>query len=413
MKGLALCGDIEIAHIHLDAVGGAAGDMFVASMLDALPALQDRVFADLAATLPPAVGMPALQAGLSGGLRVQRFGLAPRATPSRYRPVATVTPPPVQATTYPAIAALIQSAALQAETATHAIGILTLLAEAESRVHGVALEQVHFHEIADWDSLLDVVAAGSVIAALSGVSWSVSDLPIGHGLVRTQHGMLPVPAPATAELLKSFRCKDDGIGGERVTPTGAAILAYLCQPKQTVPRGAPLLAVGMGAGTRELSRQPNILRSLVFAHPAPDMQQDEVIVIAFDVDDMTGEEIGIAADLLRATTGVLDVSLGQRTGKKGRPVVDFRVLAQSAALEDVARRCFVETSTIGLRWRTETRFCLPREAGKRDVAGEALRTKKTLRPDGSVSIKTESDDLATTEGLVQRRRIKTQAEKED
>jgi uncharacterized protein (DUF111 family) len=264
---------------------------------------------------------------------------------------------------------------------------------------------------------MDVVAAGSLAAALTGASWSVSDLPRGHGLVRTRHGLLPVPAPATAEILKGFRWRDDGIAGERVTPTGAAILAHLIPPatQQRAP-GGRLTATGMGAGTRELAGMPNILRALVFAAPtsedvrAPD---DAVIVLSFDIDDMTGEEIGIAADRLRLLSGVLDLSIGTRLGKKGRPLNDFRLLLSPASLAAVCERCFIETSTIGLRWRIEQRACLPRQALTLAIgSGESVRGKRSLRPGGQSSLKIESDDVARFEGLIQRRRIKDAGENE-
>src|SRR6185295_18890158 len=151
-------------------------------------------------------------------------------------------------------------------TAEQAVAILTHIAQAEARIHDVPVERVHFHEIADWDSLMDVVAAGSIAAALPGAVWSVSELPRGAGLVRTQHGMLPVPAPATVAILEGFAWRDDGIAGERVTPTGAAILRHLVGNGREKARAAGrLVASGTGAGTRELTGIPNVLRVLVFA----------------------------------------------------------------------------------------------------------------------------------------------------
>jgi uncharacterized protein (TIGR00299 family) protein len=399
----------EVHHIHLDAVGGVAGDMFVAAMLDALPGLKERVLADVAAVLPPGCGEVRLDRGMSGGLAVLRFGLAAvghehahhhgHAHSHHHSPVAH----------FPDMVRHIAAAALHPGTAEQATAILTRLAGAESRIHGVPIEKVHFHEIADWDSVMDVVAAGSIAAALANAMWSVSSLPLGSGQVRTAHGLLPVPAPATTEILKGFRCRDDGIAGERVTPTGAAILAHLVTGDETVGAGL-MVASGTGAGTRELVGAPNVLRALVFAAMDMDVAPDEVVVLSFDIDDMTGEEIGIAAERLRAADGVLDLTIGNRLGKKSRPVCDFRLLVRPDRLPVVSRLCLLETSTIGLRWRRERRQCLPRTAEWLVVEGREMQRKRTLRPGGQASLKVESDELAPFDGLVGRRRMMRRAE---
>jgi uncharacterized protein (TIGR00299 family) protein len=273
--------------------------------------------------------------------------------------------------------ARIEAAPLAHGTAQHATAILRLLAEAEAAIHHVPVDQVHFHEIGDWDSLMDVTAAGSVAAALDGARWSVSALPRGDGLVRTRHGLLPVPAPATARLLEGFRWRDDGIGGERVTPTGAAILRHLVAAPDARVSGR-LEATGTGAGTRELPNQPNILRATVFAEVAGATGDEDILVLCFDIDDMTAEELGVASDRLRAVGGVRDLVLVPAIGKKGRPVHTFRLLVEPGAEDAVATACFTETSTIGLRWHTERRMVLPRAAS---VAGP-LRVKTVTRPSG-------------------------------
>jgi uncharacterized protein (DUF111 family) len=254
----------EYNHIHLDAVGGLAGDMFVAAMLDALPELRQRVFDDLATTLPPHCGTPALTEGLSGGVAACRFILNESHT-EHCAGDDHAGHSHDHAVFYPEIASSISSGKLHPGTAEHALAILRRLAEAESRTHRVPVDKVHFHEIADWDSLMDVVAAGSISAALEDCSWSVSELPRGNGLVRTSHGLLPVPAPATVEILRGYRWRDDGIGGERVTPTGAAILAHVAKTNQVAAAHGTLCTAGTGAGTRELAGMPNILRALVFS----------------------------------------------------------------------------------------------------------------------------------------------------
>jgi uncharacterized protein (TIGR00299 family) protein len=389
----------ETRHIHLDAVGGAAGDMFIAAMLDALPELRDRVLGDVAAVLPPELGTPCLREGLSGGLAVLRFGLADTHAHHGGHHHAG----------YRDLVNRIETATLSHGAAERAVAILCILGEAEARMHRVPLEQVHFHELADWDSLMDVVAAGSIAAALDGASWSVSDLPRGSGRVRTQHGILPVPAPATMEILRGFRWTDDGVPGERVTPTGAAILRHLVGDTEQAMIAGTLTATGMGAGTRDLPGMPNILRALVFDRiPRPDAET--VAVLCFDIDDMTGEEIGVALDRLRAADGVLDISVGTRIGKKGRPLQDVRLLVRPEALVRIQDLCFHETSTLGLRWRLEARPSLPRRTQIVPTGEGDVRLKRATRPGGSETAKAESDDLLRVPGLARRRWLRAQAE---
>ncbi len=396
-------------HVHLDAVGGAAGDMFVAALLDARPDLADRVFADIGAVLPEGLGKPALAAGMSGGIAVRRFGLESEgSTP----PSHAHDPGHPHGVHYASLVRRIEGAKLHAGTAAEALAILARLAQTEARLHGVSVGDVHFHEIGDWDSLMDVVAAGSLAAALAPCTWSVSALPRGDGFVRTHHGVLPVPAPASAALLEGFRFRDDGVGGERVTPTGAGILAHLTKGAP-FPKGSFVLrATGNGAGTRDIPGMPNILRAMVYEASQGAAIGDEVVVIAFDVDDMTGEEIGVASDRLRALEGVVDLTLGQRWGKKGRPVADFRLLVMPESHDAVREACFRETSTLGLRETRETRTVLPRKPGTVAVEGVGVRVKRAVRPGGGTTVKVESDDLAGHGSLAERRRLKALGESE-
>jgi len=368
-------------HIHLTPVGGIAGDMFAAAMLDALPDLRAPVLKAVAAVLPRD-GSATLEPAVSHGLTGSRF---------------TVNLPADKAPRhYPQLAALIADADLDDATRDHAAAMLLRLAEAEATVHGVPLEKVHFHEIADWDTLADLTAAGRIIAMLQGSTWSLAPLPLGGGLVKTQHGPLPVPAPATARLLTGLHVHDDGVGGERVTPTGACIAAHLHALGTAAPCSGTLAATGYGAGTKDLPGMANVLAvRVVDASAQP--SDDTVSVIEFDVDDMTGEEIAAAADRLRAFSGVVDLTTATLGGKKGRPATGFRLLASPGHETEVAAHCFAQTSTIGLRLRTERRVILPRTA-----QGEAPRVKQVTRPGGTQTRKAEADDL-TGATLAERR----------
>jgi uncharacterized protein (DUF111 family) len=436
-RGAALTPDIpcgEGLHLHMNPVGGAAGDMFVSAMLDAFPALEKRVMADVAAILPPQAGHAALEGGMSGGMAVRRLALLSPGEPVKARSPGqgggshhdhehehshvhdhhhghghshVAHHRHGEATTYRAMRALIEAAPLSAGTADAASAILHLIAEAEAKAHDLPIGQVHFHELADWDALMDVTAAGSITAALAGATWSVASLPLGGGLVQTAHGALPVPAPATAHILRNFTWHDDGVAGERVTPTGAAIIAHLTGGKVGMRRGGRLVAIGMGAGTRDLPDRPNILRITAFSAEMEGVcATDRVVQLACDIDDMTGEEIGAASTALRALPGVADLVLLSGQGKKGRPVTRLELLVDPEAEARIVAAIFDRTSTLGLR-RTEVgRVILQRQA---ELAANGVRIKRVTRPSGETS-KAESDDLDAAPTLAARRAMAYRSE---
>jgi pyridinium-3,5-bisthiocarboxylic acid mononucleotide nickel chelatase len=360
-------------HLHLDAVGGIAGDMFAAALLDAQPALTEGCLrvAEIVSGAPCRLlrHRDSVLAGV-------RFAVEDHGHHHHH-------------TAWAEIRARLHSADLPDAARHHALGIFAALADAEARVHGIAVDEVEFHEVGAADSIADIVAAGWLIAAQGDATWSVGPLPLGGGRVRTAHGPLPVPAPATARLLEGFLTVDDGIGGERVTPTGAAILRHLGANAAPPPGARKLLASGIGFGTRALPGLSNVLRVLVSETATADPTRRELAVIEFEVDDQTAEDLSTGLDHVRRVAGVLDVLQAPVFGKKGRMAAHVRVLAEPAALEAAVAACFVETTTIGLRTRVTDSRILPRET----VEAAGLRVKRVRRP-GGVTAKVENDDVA-------------------
>jgi pyridinium-3,5-bisthiocarboxylic acid mononucleotide nickel chelatase len=380
-------------HIHLDAIGGMAGDMFVAAALDTWPEWQDGLFAALHRCGLPPGWQPRLEPARQHAIQGRQFSILPPApSPSRGRKsgVAHEHGQDDDSGTFRTMRANLLRSELDQPVKEHAIGILTLLAQAEAAIHGVPIEEVHFHELADWDSLADIVAAAWVITRACARSWSISALPLGSGTVETAHGSLPVPAPATVRLLQGFEVRDDGLPGERVTPTGAAILRYVA-PVSRQGMSGRLWRSGHGLGTRHLPDRANILRLLALegAEPATEPNVERIAVLSFDIDDQSSEDLAVALDHMRTAPGVADVTLMAVFGKKGRIVQRVQVLCTPEAAPAVCQQSFVETTTTGLRWHLEWRQMLARTQSER----EGIRVKRAYRPDGRVTAKAEIEDV--------------------
>jgi pyridinium-3,5-bisthiocarboxylic acid mononucleotide nickel chelatase len=387
-------------HIHLDAVGGVAGDMFIAAVLDAFPHLRDGMLQAIrAAGLPEDITCRTVehQDDVLTGLRFLVEGPA-------YRPRDRGLALPEERhrhTPFREIRARLERSTLAPGVKQRAIHIFSLLAEVEGKVHGMPAEAVSFHELGGWDSIADMVGAAFLIDALDSPSWSVSALPQGSGRVKTDHGWLPIPTPATALLLHGFEMLDDGLPGERVTPTGAAILKHLDAAQQNAaphsPQARRLLRTGSGFGTRILPGLSNVLRILVLEETTERFGSQRVAEIAFEVDDQTPEDLAIALDRLRAHPAVLDVLQVPAFGKKGRITAHIQILADPDDLDGVFAACFSETATLGLRWQLLERRVLPRSQATVDVDGRSVRVKVAQRPD-AFTAKAESDDLLSLRG---------------
>lgn len=381
-------------HIHLDPVGGVAGDMFAAALADAFP--------EAAAAMSKALSRAGFQRGVScrvvahrdHALTGKRFDVADKVSHDH--------------TPYRAVRTRLEKSRLPDGARKRALAIYALLAEVEGKVHGIATEKVTFHELGGWDSIVDVSAAALMIEAVGPATWSVGPLPLGSGRVRSAHGLLPVPAPATALLLKGFATMDDGIPGERVTPTGAAILKHLQCAGGMGGMPRRLAATGIGFGTRTLPGISNVLRALVFEEAAgtAEWNSDRVAQIEFEIDDQTPEDLAVGLDRLRALSGVIDVTQSPAIGKKGRLAAHVRVLCATGKRDAVIAACFTETTTLGLRVQTVERAVLPRESLS---APGGMTVKRARRPGGGVTAKAEIDQVADKGGAAERDAARSRA----
>lgn len=373
--------------------------MFIAAVLDAFPDLRDGMLGAIrAAGLPEDVGL-SVQPHADHALTGLRFLVDESHQHGHVH----------KHTKFRDIRKMLEAAPLQADVRSHAIGIFSRVAEAESRVHGLPVEEIGFHELGEWDSIADIVGAAFLISKLDA-RWTVGSLPKGSGEVKTAHGYLPVPAPATVLLLEGFEFHDDGIPGERVTPTGAAILNYLEANQPHDRKSRRLMRAGSGFGTRIMPGMSNVLRLLAFEKSTVATETDRIAELAFEVDDQTPEDLAIGLDKLRAHPSVVDVLQAPVYGKKGRLAVHVQVLADPEDLENVMTACFAETTTLGVRYQILERRKLRRRQTAVEANGRTVRVKLAERP-GGMTVKAEADDLSKVIGdRGERERVRRTAE---
>lgn len=269
--------------------------------------------------------------------------------------------------------------------------IFRKLGQAEAKVHGMPLDEVHFHEVGAADSIADIVGAAVGLDLLEVERIIASRIPTGTGTVRMAHGRVSIPAPATAELLRGIPTVATDIEFELTTPTGAAILATLADqfgpiPAMTVER------IGLGAGQRDLDEQPNVLRLLVgrlagfeepeaVAYEEDDSDEEVVWIVETNLDDASGEMIGHCTERLWEID-VLDVFSTPIQMKKMRPGVRLTVLCREESLEAVETVLFRETTTLGVRRWPTTRRVLPRREDTVDTCFGPVQGKVARLPDG-------------------------------
>ena len=283
---------------------------------------------------------------------------------------------------------IIGDSALSQRTKERAIRIFARLAEVEAGVHGVGVEDIRFHEIGALDSIADIVGAVCGIERLEVSCMRFSTLRLGGGTVQAAHGSLPVPAPATAELVAGFACEMGPVNVELLTPTAAAILTTLGE--QQDPGRIRIEKTGYGAGDRDLPGHPNVLRAFL-GTAVGDVENDSVWVVEANLDDATPEICGHAIERLLAA-GALDAYVIPIQMKKSRPAVMLCAIAEAETLVCIEDIFFRETTTFGLRRYLTARTRLARETVSVETPYGTVRMKVGKRQGETVTVSPEFED---------------------
>ena len=344
---------------YFDCFSGAAGDMIIAALLDAGASL-DNLRAQLS-TLP-------ISSFDISAEKVNKQGLAATAFEVRYdhdQPHRHLSD----------VLEIIRGGALGEGVKERASAIFRRLAEAEASVHGTDVERVHFHEVGAIDAIVDVVGTCLALDELSVDQVACSEIPAGSGTVECAHGVMPVPAPATAELLKGVPLApawgDDEVG-ELITPTGAAILTTLARSFAPLS-GMTIEQIGYGAGRREGRNRPNLLRVLV-GESSRSASSDVVAVLQAAIDDQSPELVAHAASVL-LQRGALDAYCQPIYMKKGRCGLLLTVLCEPGRVAEIESLIFAETSTFGIRRQVVQRSKLERRCETVELAQGSVRIK--------------------------------------
>ena len=412
-RGAAPAGGAGPRILHFDAFSGIAGNMVLGALLDL--GLERRALAsdlaglDVRFTLDVrrvrrgpldasyvAVRVPqARRRGASGASRNDRAGAARSAAHRRDHPHGD--PPHHDASSshdhdhgrsHAEIQRIIARGKLAPAVRDRALAIFEALAAAEARVHGIPIDAVHFHEVGAVDAIVDVTGVAIGLQRLGIDCVTCTPLPLGHGFVDSDHGRLPLPAPATLELLRGAPVVPAGIAWETVTPTGAAIVRTVVDEFCTLP-AMQVEAIGLGAGNDRAGGLPNVLRAVLGRGAG--FRADRVAVLETHVDDLNPEHFEYLMERL-FEAGALDVALMHLQMKKNRPGFAIRVVARPAEREELARVLFAESTTLGVRVAEMERVILTREERKIVTPFGAIRVKIARDPAGRGTPSAEYED---------------------
>ncbi len=368
---------------YLDCAGGLAGDMLIAGLLDA------GASEDALRVVPEQLGLDGVELRLG---RVERHGIAALHLDVR------ADHPYVDGQhhshrSWRSIRGQLEAAEISDRVRERSLSVFVRLAEVEGAVHGVAPEDIHFHELGAVDTLIDVVGTLTLLDNLGVARVVCSPLPIGRGTIKVAHGILPLPAPATAELLVGAPVFGVEVEAETVTPTGAALAATLADGWGAVP-AMTLRSIGYGAGTADFPQRANVVRVLLGDASENQSVEHDVVLLETNLDDINPELVPDAVERCLAA-GALDVWTAPVAMKKGRPGFVLSALARPAAEQAVARAILEETTALGVRVDRRRRYELEREQRTVTVDGRAVRVKLGRLDGRIINVAPEHDDCAT------------------
>jgi uncharacterized protein (TIGR00299 family) protein len=299
--------------------------------------------------------------------------------------------------TYEDIKRLIEKSGLSAEVKRLSLEIFKNLAKAESKVHAVALNKVHFHEVGAVDSIVDVVGTAVAVTSLGSVRVRSSAIPLGSGWVKTEHGRLPVPAPATLELARGLPVVPSPINSELTTPTGAAIIKTLVEGFGGIPP-VTVEATGYGIGGKDFKEAPNLVRIIMGEE---DVKGENLVQMETNIDDMSPQIAGhLMERLLKA--GALEVFFTPVQMKKSRPGLLLTILTEQKNRGKLLDIVFSESTTIGVRSYPVERRCLERKFEKVKTRWGTVRVKVSLKDGKPVNLQPEYEDC---KALAEKRKV--------
>ena len=369
---------------YLDCFSGISGDMFLGALLDI--GLPFEELKKAISSLPFHGYSIDYKKEMKNGLSATRFLVSVDEHHHIHRSL-------------PDIEEIINAGQLKDDVKQRSMRIFRSIAEVEGLIHNHPPEKVHFHEVGAVDSIIDIVGAAFGVDYLGITSINASHIPLGSGFIKSGHGTIPLPAPATVGLLKGIPVYSSGLEYELVTPTGAALVKEFVNSFEGMP---PMIIsnIGYGAGTRDLPDRPNLFR-IIAGIDSKETDTETVAVLEANIDDTNPEWLGFIMERL-FEEGALDVIFTPVYMKKNRPGIQVEVISRPQTRDHLVGILFRESTTIGIRYRYSQRKVLKREETTIDSPWGGLKVKKIVQPDGSFFIQPEFESckkIAREQGI--------------